>query len=119
MYVNHSGSWLPIVHCSKFSLKNSSSSLTCWSYQSPPTEVVWERNGVALNLDGSIYKDSKIIYSRRYSRYMIILHINGPLDNAEGTFACIVSNQLGKSRSTKSNEGKLLPRAPCFIKRTQ
>ncbi len=83
------------------SLKRTPSSsqftLTCISTTSPPTTVVWTKDGTTLTMDGAPYQHSQVMTDRYYSMYSNILTSTEDPDIAAGTYTCTVSNRFGSS----------------------
>ncbi len=92
------------------SLKRTHSSsqftLTCISSTSPPTNVVWTKDGTTLTMDGAPYQHSQVMTDRYYSMYSNILTSTEDPDIAAGTYTCTVSNRLGSSSKSAVIVGK-------------
>ena len=73
--------------------------LECLTRYSPPTTVIWLRDGAAVHVDGVGYEMMQIVTDRRNSLYKNILLIRNATDLAGNhTYTCSVSNAAG-SRS--------------------
>lgn len=68
-------------------------SLTCTSANGPATQVIWERNGAALSLDGNSYSQIQLINDTNESIYDSTLFIRdlSPADVA-GNYSCTIKN---------------------------
>ena len=68
-------------------------SLICTSAKGPATDVIWERNGATLSLDGIKYSQTQLINNTAESIYVSTLYIRdlNPADVA-GNYSCTVGN---------------------------
>ena len=83
--------------------------LTCVSYGSPPTQVMWERDGERIYQNDTNYQFSQILVERTSSTYNNTLTINGTIEDVVGEYSCTVSNTLGSSNKlTKIFQGILV-----------
>ena len=71
--------------------------LTCTSTGSPPTTIMWQKDGHNITVDGSKFKLARSIVNRRASIYDNILTIDDEYANLLGTFSCRVENEFGSS----------------------
>ena len=76
--------------------------LTCISTGSPPTRVVWMKDGLPLTTDGSSphYSLSQTITNRSSSTYSSVLRVRQSTPGVAGTYICKVSNDLGSASMT-------------------
>lgn len=75
--------------------------ITCRTQYSPPTNVIWRRDGVRVNVDGDRYKMTQTVTDRGNSRYDNILLIRNAVHLAGShTYTCFISNSVG---STSNN----------------
>ena len=79
-----------------------SRALTCISTGSPPTRVVWMKDGSYLTTDGSSlhYSLSQTITNRSSSTYFNVLRVRQSAPGVAGTYTCKVSNDLGSASMT-------------------
>ena len=80
-----------------------SRTLTCVSTGSPPTRVVWMKDGLNLTTDGSSphYSLSQTVTDRHYSTYNNTLSVKQSAPGGvPGTYNCIVSNDLRSANVT-------------------
>ena len=91
----------------EYSLVEDLHTLSCISYGSPPTEVLWERDGEMI-LQDDVYKYSQSLVERTTSTYNNTLTINGTIEDIAGDYSCTVSNTLGTSNKvTKAVMGMI------------
>jgi hypothetical protein len=85
---------------------NSILSLTFQTRTAPPTDVILQRNGLNLTIDGSTIQMTQTITNRYNSYYNNILSINDDPDNVIGNYTIVVGNSVGQVTSnTISIEG--------------
>ena len=78
--------------------------LSCVSYNSPPTNVIWERDGKRINTS---YQSSQMLMNRTTSAYKNTLTINAAPEDVIGEYSFIVLNDLGNSdKCTRVIKGK-------------
>lgn len=79
-------------------------SITCRTRYSPPTYVTWERDGVAVPVNGDRYEMTQTVTDRGSSYYDSVLLIRDAVDLAGNhTYTCCIRNYVGntcKSTST-------------------
>ncbi len=81
--------------------------LTCTSTGSPPTNVVWKKDGSIIAIDGTAFTLTSTVVNRKTSTYKNILTIAKEYVNLLGEFSCAVHNTIGRSTTEiKSLEGK-------------
>ena len=71
--------------------------LACVSNGSPPTQMMWERNGESIYQNDTNYQFSQILVERTSSTYNNTLTINGTIEDVVGEYSCTVSNTFGTS----------------------
>ena len=76
------------------SLTFAAESLTCSSSGGPATTVTWERNGVALNLNGTGYQQTQTVTNPATATYRTTL-TSSDASVFAGTFTCTVTNTRG------------------------
>ena len=78
--------------------------LSCFSQDSPPTEVIWEKDGQRIHLNGSKdgYRMTQVVMDRLTSSYVSSLTMDGMLDDVVGEYSCTVVNSLGSSNTTNT-----------------
>ena len=70
--------------------------IECYTTGSPPTDVVWQRNGEVIDVDGDYYETMQIVTNRRNSHYRNILVVNDIVSVIGSlTFTCVISNWYG------------------------
>ena len=76
-------------------------SLFCFSLNSPPTEILWEKDSATLSLDSvsGRYKTSQILVNRTTSAYVSTLTMDGVLENVVAEYSCTVVNTIGISNT--------------------
>ena len=83
--------------------------LICVSHGSPPTQVMWERDGERIYQNDTNYQLSQILVECTSSTYNNTLTINGTIEDVVGEYSCTVSNTLGSSNELiKTVKGTLL-----------
>ena len=84
------------------SLTFAAESLTCSSSGGPATTVIWERNGVPLNVNGgAAYQQTQTVTNPVTADYQTILTSNN-VSVFAGSFTCTVSNTRGSATETIS-----------------
>ncbi len=73
--------------------------LTCTSTGSPPTNIVWKKDGSIIAIDGSVFKLTQTILDRKSSTYESILMIDKQYVELLGVFTCTVYNSFGVSET--------------------
>ncbi len=83
--------------------------LTCTSTTSPPTTVVWSKDGRTLTTDEGFYTFSQVLIERRWSTYNNILSMSLAVDpdTVAGTYTCRVGNIFGYAYSSLEIQGDL------------
>ena len=71
--------------------------ITCVSHGSPPTQVMWEKEGVRIYRSDTNHQFSQILVERSSSTYNNTLTINGTIEDVVGEYSCSLSNTLGSS----------------------
>ena len=76
-------------------------SLFCFSLNSPPTKIVWEKDNMTLSLDSSSgkYTTSKMLVNRTTSAYVSTLTVDGVLEDVVAEYSCTVVNSIGTSNT--------------------
>ena len=71
----------------------------CLTQYSPPTNVMWLRDGVAIEVDGEGYEMMQSVIERQsYSRYNNTLLIRNAADLAGNhTYNCTITNTAGNT----------------------
>ena len=71
-------------------------SLNCISANGPATDVIWERNGIQLDIDDVKYSQSQQVVNTSESMYINSLRVRNldPMDVA-GNYTCTVNNSRG------------------------
>ena len=92
----------PTVTSLSFFSSNSTSmfTLNCTSSDSPPTTVIWNKNGGALSDSSASYQTLRDGSS---STYDTLLPIDGSVDELVGTYTCSVLNSAGQSNVQSLN----------------
>ena len=85
-------------------------SLLCYSHNSPPTNVVWEKDNEILSLDSSSsrYKMTQVVVDRATSAYVSTLTMDGVLENVVGKYTCTITNSIGTSNKFSSTVKRTL-----------
>ena len=72
--------------------------IICSTYYSPPTNVIWKRDGVRVPLDGDRYEMIQTVTDRSSSYYDSVLHIRDAIGLAGNhTYTCSISNYVGST----------------------
>ena len=96
----------PVVSDFLFSITETPFTFSCLSSLSPPTEVIWEKDGEVINSSSNDYHFTQTILNRITSTYDNTLVFNGTIEDVVGEYSCTVVNSLGKSNTlTKSVKG--------------
>ena len=81
--------------------------LSCVSYNSPPTNVIWEKNEKRIYFNNTSYQSSQMLMNRTTSAYNSTLTINASIEDVIGEYSFIVVNNLGDSdKCTRVIKGK-------------
>ena len=84
--------------------------LSCVSYGSPPTQVIWERDGERIyfnDTSSDIYHPNQVLLNRTTSAYNNTLTINATIEDVNGNYSCTVLNSVGQSdRLFKTVQGE-------------
>lgn len=72
--------------------------ILCSTQYSPPTNVTWKRDGVAVSVDGDRYEMIQTVTNRDYSYYDSVLRIRDAVGLAGNhTYTCSISNYAGST----------------------
>ena len=78
--------------------------LSCVSYNSPPTNVIWERDGERIYFNDTSYaqyQSSQMLMNRTTSAYNNTLTINATIEDVIGEYSCTMTNSFGSSSKLK------------------
>ena len=81
-------------------ITNKVHTLSCVSYDSPPTEVIWERDGERIyfnDTSSDVYHSNQVLLNRTTSAYNNTLTINATIEDVRGDYSCTVLNSVGQS----------------------
>ena len=84
----------------EYSLNGEVHTLSCDSYGTPPTQVIWEKDGKVIQFNDSAYRNyhfSQTLTNRTASAYSNVLTITASIEDVVGDYACTVVNSLGRS----------------------
>ena len=71
--------------------------IQCYTTISPPTSIVWKRNGLALHTNGNKYDTLQIVSDYNRSHYQNMLLVKDVLWILENvTYTCEISNSVGE-----------------------
>ncbi len=75
--------------------------LSCSSSKSPPTQVIWEKDGDRIDLqeDSAIYTLTQTLVDRPTSAYNNTLTINATIEDVIGEYSCTIVNSIGRSET--------------------
>ena len=97
----------PIIY--SFGHTRSSNSILSFTFQTrtaPPTDVLLQRNGLNLTIDGNTIQMTQTITNRYNTYYNNIISIHDEADNVIGNYTIVVENSVGQITSdTISIEG--------------
>ena len=84
--------------------------LSCTSQHSPPTKVIWEKDGQELPINDNVsdYKMTQVLVNRVTSTYISTLTKDGVLDDVVGEYSCTVVNSLGTSSTRNTTISRRL-----------
>ena len=74
--------------------------LSSVSYGSPPTEVIWERDGERIYFNDTydvFYHSNQVLLNRTTSAYNNTLTINATIEDVIGEYSCTIVNSAGRS----------------------
>ena len=74
--------------------------IRCYTWDTPPTEVIWEKDGERIPNNSSIYKFRQEIDSRYYSDYLNFLSITASVNDVMGEYTCTVINKRSNDSGT-------------------
>ena len=78
--------------------------LSCTSFVSPPTNVIWTKDGTIIDTSNTTkYTQQQVLIARATAMYTTTLTINDSGENLIGTYSCSVSNVFGTSNSVTTN----------------
>ena len=84
--------------------------LSCDSYITPPTEIIWEKDGGQIYFNDTTFADyssTQTLVNRTISAYSNVLSISASIEDVIGEYSCTVINSLGSSETVSiSIEGK-------------
>jgi hypothetical protein len=69
------------------------------SYGTPPTQVVWERDGERIYFNDTTYHSNQVLLNRTTSTYNNTLTINATIEDVIGEYSCSVMNSIGSSET--------------------
>ena len=96
----------PQCHSIEYTFMDNTHTLSCVSYNSPPTNVVWERDGERIYFNDTSYQSSQMLMNRTTSAYNNTLTINATIEDVIGEYSCTVSNDLGSSYENVTVKGE-------------
>ncbi len=76
---------------------NDTFTLVCKTTNSPPTNVLWTKDGVPMNMTGTAHKLTQIVIDRSRSTYKNYLEVEDSIDKLPGEYSCAVNNIFGNS----------------------
>ena len=88
---------VPRVMAMERNLSSSLSTLTCTSTGSPPTNVIWMKDGETLITNGTTYSLTQTLVDRVTSTYNNTLTIEARFADIIGEYSCKVGNSIGTS----------------------
>ena len=98
----------PTIH--NFEHTQSSDSILSFTFETrtaPPTDIILQRNGLNLTIDGSTIQMTQTIANRYNAYYNNTISIYDDPDNVIGDYTIVVGNSVGENTSdTISIEGK-------------
>ena len=100
-----SSSVSPQCHSIEYTFMDNIHTLSCVSYNSPPTKVIWERDEKRI-IYNNTYQSSQMLMNRITSAYNNTLTINATPEDVIGEYACTVSNDLGSSYENVTVKGE-------------
>ena len=74
----------PVISRVDFVLKEYQHTISCSSYYSPPTEVIWEKDGQRIDFNDPSFVNfhsAQIVVDRATSAYKNVLSISSPLED--------------------------------------
>ena len=71
--------------------------LTCISTSGPATNVIWERDGNILVVDGVAYRQTQTVTDATTATYQNVLTIAQSVTSLYGVYRCTVGNARGTS----------------------
>ena len=105
----------PQCHSIEYTFMDNIHTLSCVSYNSPPTNVIWERDGKRIYFNDTSYQSSQILMNRTTSAYNNTLTINATIEDVIGEYSCTVSNDLGSSYETTTVKGEQSVISPLIV----
>ena len=85
----------------------SAPTLSCLTSSIPPTEVSWQKDGLAMAVNDSKTEMTKYITSRLSSSYSVSLSLYTDIENVTGGYTCTVGNRYStRTSQTHSIRGK-------------
>lgn len=77
--------------------------IECYTINSPPTKVIWKKNGDIIDVEMDKYTALQVVIDRRNSHYQNILMIRDVLDiMGNFTFTCEIENSAGSAHHSVS-----------------
>lgn len=72
--------------------------IECYTMNSPPTHVVWLKNGEEIELHDDNYETLQVVTDRRNSHYQNILVVRDVLGVMNVTYTCKITNSAGSTQ---------------------
>lgn len=99
----------PYCPAIEYSLTDGIHTLSCASYNTPPTQVIWEKDGERIHSNDTshgTYTPNQVLLNRTTSAYNNTLTINATIEDVIGEYSCTVLNSVGSSDElTKAVKG--------------
>ena len=77
--------------------------IECYTLNSPPTTVIWKKDGDVIDVETDKYTAMQIVIDRRSSHYQNILLIRDVFDiMGNFTFTCEIENKAGSTHHSVS-----------------
>ena len=85
---------------------NDTFTLVCVTTNSPPTNLLWAKDGIPMNMTGTSHKLTQTVIDRSRSTYKNVLEVDGSVDKLPGEYSCAVGNIFGISaKATITGKG--------------
>lgn len=81
------------------SLERDGATLTCNTTGSPPTVIMWTKNGQQLPRNRNGYRMQEVLVDGRTATFANTLSIDLPPDDLVGTYSCSVLNAISMSNT--------------------
>ena len=101
------GRELEITSLLEYSTQSSRFAIRCTTVGSPPTTLLWRRNGILLG-NSSVFASTQLLLDASLASYdnVLMIQVDDNLDSVIGTYECYVENRIDVDRKDLIFEGR-------------